>query len=408
MFLSSKINASSHGASYKWLILILGVLTNVLVVAVQSLSMPVLFEAISADLQLNLVQVGMVWGIVALPGMVTGLVGGAASDRFGPKLVLIMGCFLTGLTGAMRGLAVDFYSLLGTMFLFGMLSSFIPMTTLKACGMWFPSRQLGLSSGFLSLGMAFGFLVGSLFSATLLSPWLGGWRNVLFFYGILATLMAIPWLFTRAAPEPTIVQTSGRSQKSLLEGMSGAARIRNIWFFGLALFGINGCVQGAIGYLPLYLDNLGWQKATADGANAVFYASSLIFTLPIAFWSDRLGSRRKVSLAAGLMIASGVGLLTFTQGGLVWIAVAIAGMAGDGFMAVTLASVVETEGVGPALAGAALGMVMSFSRLGILLAPPAGNSLAAIDDSLPFLFWALLGGIGLIGLVVMKDGDKKS
>ena len=394
--------------NYRWLILSLGVLTNTLVMAVQSMCMPVLFKAISADLSLNLVQVGMVWGIVALPGIATSLFGGAAADRFGPKRVLVVGCFLTGLAGALRGLANDFPSLLGAMFLFGMISTFIPMVVLKACGLWFPRQQMGLASGVLSIGMAAGFLIGSLISATLLAPLLGGWRNVLFFYGILAMLMSIPWLFTRPAPAFSNQSKTELKPVSMKQSMAIVARLRNVWLFGLVFFGINGCVQGAIGYLPLYLNGLGWSETAAASASAVFYTTSLIFTLPIALWSDRLGSRRKVSLAAGLLITSGIGLLAIVQGGWIWAAVFIAGMAGDGFMAVTLTSVMETEGVGNTFAGAALGLVMVFSRLGILIAPSMGNSLAGISASLPFLLWSIMGGVGLVGLVIMQEERKLS
>jgi MFS family permease len=64
------------------------------------MAMPVLFDEIAADLHLSLVQVGLVWGIGALPGIVAGLLGGAIGDRFGPKRVLILGCMLSGFWAA--------------------------------------------------------------------------------------------------------------------------------------------------------------------------------------------------------------------------------------------------------------------------------------------------------------------
>ncbi len=75
--------------NYRWYILVLGALTNTLAVAIPVMCLPVLFSEISRDLHLSLVQVGLVWGIGALPGILTVLVGGAIGDRFGPKRVLI-------------------------------------------------------------------------------------------------------------------------------------------------------------------------------------------------------------------------------------------------------------------------------------------------------------------------------
>ena len=58
------------------------------------------------------------------------------------------------------------------------------------------------------------------------------------------------------------------------------------------VWGVGGCIQGLLGYLPLYLRTLGWEALRADGALSAFHTSSMIFVLPIALWSDRLGSRK--------------------------------------------------------------------------------------------------------------------
>jgi MFS family permease len=392
-----------HESRNRWAILLLGTLTNTLAVAAPSMCLPVLFADISTELKLSLVQVGVIWGISALPGIVTGFLGGAASDRFGPRRVLIGGCLMIGLFGALRGLANSFLSLAATMFLLGVFTPFITINTLKMCGMWFPRRQLGLASGVLSMGMALGFLLGSMFSATLLSPWLGGWRPVLFLYGAIAFLLCIPWIFTRPGPEKVGESAAPAKPVPLPIAFRSVALIRNVWLFGLALLGISGCIQGALGYLPLYLQGLGWPEARADAALAAFHTLSMIFVIPIAIASDRLGSRKRVLSAAGLMITLGVGLLSVAGGPLVWLAVGMAGMVRDGFMAVFMTSIIETDSVGTAFAGTAIGVVMVFSGLGNLLAPPLGNSLSAIGPGLPFIFWSAMAAAGLAAVLATSE-----
>jgi len=56
----------------KWLLLILIGSTATLVVAMPSMAISVLFPEIAKDLGLNLVQVGTVWGIGSLAGLLTG------------------------------------------------------------------------------------------------------------------------------------------------------------------------------------------------------------------------------------------------------------------------------------------------------------------------------------------------
>ena len=145
----------------KWLILILAGVTNALVVAAPTMSMSVLFKEISSELKLTLVQVGLVWGLAALPGIFTGLLGGVIGDRFGPKRIILLGSILVGLAGALRGLAGDFLTLTSSAVLVGLLTPVVIMNTIKTCGIWFPRQQLGLANGVLSMGMAMGFLIGS-------------------------------------------------------------------------------------------------------------------------------------------------------------------------------------------------------------------------------------------------------
>jgi cyanate permease len=163
-----------------------------------------------------------------------------------------------------------------------------------------------------------------------------------------------------------------------------------------------------LGYLPLYLRGLGWTGASADGTLGAFHAVSMVFAIPIAMLSDKLGTRRKVLIIATLMIIIGSGLLSFVEGGLIWPSVLIAGIVRDGFMAIFMTMIIETKGVGAKFTGTAMGLVMIFSRLGSLLSPAAGNSLADINLSLPFLFWAGLAVVGLIGFCFTKEGEKVS
>ncbi len=386
---------------YKWYILTLVVLTNMLVVAVPAMGMSVLAKEISQDLGLNLVQVGVVWGIGSLPAIVTSLLGGAIGDKVEPKRVLIVGSLLAGLLGAARGLTVDFLSLSITVILLGALIPFVAMNSFKTAGQWFPAHQLGLANGLISMGMALGFLLGSLFSATTLSPLLGGWRNVLIVYGIAGALFSIPWAFARTLP---LYHHSTGQGMSIRRMVLHVVRLKNIWLLGFTLFGVSGCIQGVLGYLPLYLRNLGWEALRADGALSAFHTISMLFVLPIALWSDRMGSRKRLLLIAALAVALGTGLLSVARGGLVWTAVLLSGFVRDAFMAIFLTMVIETEDVGPTYAGTAIGFTMAISGIGNVIAPPLGNSLAVLWSGAPFAFWAGLTVLGMVCLTLVEKG----
>jgi len=397
------VNGSDGDSSYRWIALGLAALTHALAVAVPMMCMPVLFQEISRELDLSLVEVGAIWGLTSMAGIASGVIGGSLGDRFGPRRTLSALCLLAGAAGGLRGFSSGFPSLALSVVLFGFLIWTIPANVHKTCGIWFQGRRLGLANGVASMGMASGFMLGSMISATTLSPWLGGWRPVLFLYGAIAMAMSLPWLLSRdksAAPGSPRDEEPAPSPRRAL---SHVARIRNVWLFGFAILGIGGCVQGTLGYLPLYLRDIGWPEARADGALAAFHGVSMAFTLPLAWLSGRLASRKRVLMGAGIMTTLGVGLLSIAAGPAVWACVLLAGMVRDGFMAIFMTAIIETPGVGPRYAGTAMGLAMLFAGVAGLLAPPLGNALAATDPGLPFAFWAAMAVAGCTALSLVRS-----
>lgn len=396
------IIADQESQNYRWYILVLVVLTCMFVIAIPLMGVSVLAKEIADDLNLNLVQVGVIWSVGALLGIVTSLLGGAIGDRFGPRRVLIAGTLLAGLLGAARGLAGGFLSLTILMALLGGVIPVVLTNVLKVLGQWFPPRQLGFANGMQAISMALGFMLGSLLSATTFSPLLGGWRNVLIVYGLIGAAFSIPWFLTRASP----AQESASESLSVREALRHVIGLKNVWLLGVGFLGVGGAVQGALGYLPLYLRGQGWPPFQADGALSAFHTISMLLAMPIALWSDRLKSRKPLLLAASLMIASGLGLLSFVSGGLVWAAVLLSGSVRDGFMAIFFTMTIETKHVGPLYAGSAIGFTLALNSIGNLIAPPAGNSLAVLWPGAPFAFWSLLAVLGLVCLSFLKEADR--
>jgi MFS family permease len=390
--------------SYKWLVLTISTFTFTFVVAIPQMSLPVLFDEISAELGLSLVQVGWIWGVGSVLGILVGLIGGPVGDRFGPRRTLAVACLFMGIAGAARGLSNGFTMLAVTTLITGFAQWSIPMNIHKTCGIWFPKERLGMANGVVSVGMALGFLLGALLAATVFSPVFGGWRNVLFVYGAVAVLFGMFWMLSKD-------KAGGESQQSnpmitFREAIGHVIRLRNVWILCIATAGVSGCVNGMLGFLPLYLRDLGWEPLKADSTLASFHAASMIFAIPIALLSDRIGSRRGVLMAVVLLIGLGTGLIGFTSGVLISTAVLIAGFSRDGFMAITMTAIIEEEGIGARFAGTATGLNMSAMGIANVFAPPIGNWLAKFGTGLPFLFWASLVFLGFVGYLFMRH-DKK-
>lgn len=380
-----------HDSSYRWVILAMVTLSGFLVMGFPTTGLSALFSEIADSLDLDLVEIGVIWGVGSVMGIFTALAGGAFIDQFGTRRTLVTLCLATGLFGALRGFAFDFWSLFFSSFFFGMVQPILPMNFVKLNREWFRSRQLGFASGVMSAGFATGLMLGARLSATVLSPLLGGWRAVLIFLGFCAIALAILW----AIVHPPVERPRGARQdiRKIIGNYRYVARFRELWVIAMAVFGVLGLMRGLGGYVPTYLREIGWEAAQADTAMTVFFFCSLIGVVPISHLSDRLGNRRLVMAFGTSMMSIGCALM-FIVGDSFWgvmLAMAIGGFCFDSFMALKGAATTEVEGLELALVGCALGFVGMLQNIGSSFVPPLGNTLSATELNLPFLLWAASG-----------------
>jgi len=390
-------------SNYKWYILSLGAATHIVIAGMPYFCMPVLFKEISDDLGLSLVQIGMVWGIAGLPGLFAAFFVGMLGDRFGTKKTLFVSCLLNGVTSALRGAAFGYNSLLVFTFLFGVAAVPFSLMVHRSSGEWFSGKQLGMANGILAMGMGVGNTLGSMFSATVFSPALGGWRHVMFAYGAVAILFSLLWWKTR---NPDLVQegnTVSMTRQSFMQSIKKVIRLKSVWVLSVAFMFFSGCYGGVIGYLPLYLRDIGWSSVRADGALAALTGASVIGVVPLSFLSDRFVSRKRIVLVAIIVYMVSVGLLSVFGNAVVYLLVILAGLMQEGLWAILITIVMESEGVGRELSGTALGLAMTLASLGGFFAPPLGNRLAQINPSYAFLFWAALALLSIILIIFVKE-----
>ncbi len=83
----------------------------------------------------------------------------------------------------------------------------------------------------------------------------------------------------------------------------------------------------------------------------------------------------------------------------------MAGIARDGFMAITMTAIIEVEGIGARLAGTAIGLNLSVMGIANVFAPPIGNWMDKFGPGYPFFFWAALLFIGCSGYFFLQRPD---
>jgi sugar phosphate permease len=367
--------------------------------------MPVLFKEISIDLNLNLVSIGTIWGMDPLAGVFVGLIGGLLVDRFGVKRTLTVVSILAGVFSASRGFSTNFSTMASSMFLFGIMSAMIPSIVPKTAAIWFDSKQMGLANALLYTAGSIGSMVATMTSATLLSPLLGGWRNVLFLFGAPSVLVGILWLVTgRESPRADNETSRPDSQSEipaipakplLRQAFSQVIRIKEVWVIGLIALTLWGATMGFVGYLPLYLRNIGWNLASADGVITAYNGAALAGVIPMTLLAKSL-QNYKGMLFLSMLATVGLTVLTPLFGNAaVWPVIIIGSFIRSVAFSVIPVLLFDLKGVGSIYGGTAQGLVTSLGMIGAFAAPPLGNSMSVFSQQAPFFFW---GGLAIVSL----------
>ncbi|MBN1191380.1 MAG: MFS transporter [Dehalococcoidales bacterium] len=393
---------------YKWYILVLAMLAYGIVTGMDRMCLPVLFKEISLDLNLSMVSIGTIWGMDPLAGVFVSLPGGLLADRFGVKRTLTVACLLAGVFCALRGFSANFLTMAATSFIFGLMATVVFTVAPKTTVVWFSRSQLGMANVFLQIFMTIGSMSGTMLSATVLSPLLGGWRNVLFLLGAPSVLVGFLWLFTGREPQKS--ESSGLSASSIPLGqaLSRVIRIKEVWVWGFLQLTFMGSMTGFGGYLALYLRNMGWTDVASDTAVTVVTAMGLIGMIPMVLLANRLHAQKPFFVFSMLALSLGLIVLPFIRGNWIFVLLILSGFLRSGAPALSNTLVMQIKGVGGTYGGTAMGLTTTIGMLGAFAAPPLGNSLESIDPGLPIIFWGLLALASLPLSLMIRDKKLKS
>lgn len=399
---------NKQSPNYRWYILAITGLTYAVIAGANRLCMPVLFKEIGDELNLSVAAIGAVWGMDPLAGVFIGLPAGLLADRFGVKRALTVLCILAGIFGALRGFSTGFLSMSVTMFLFGLTAAATPSIVPKATADWFSGKRLALTNAILNVMWSLGAMTATMFSAAVFSPLLGGWRNVLFVYGIPSVLLGMLWLFTARDPDHTLSPSEAPpAQVPFKQALSHVIRIKEVWIIGIITLFNWGASMGLVGYLPLYLEEyLGWSKVSAGSTITVLSGMMLLGSIPMVLISDRLGSRKGVLHVAILALALCLFLLPYVNSTGIWLLIIFSAFLRAGAGSLFNVMIFETKGIGSIYAGTAIGLANTVSMLGAFLSPPIGNSLESISPGLPFTFWGVLAALSIPLMFLIKTPEK--
>jgi MFS family permease len=292
---------------YGWIIVLAGTLMILVNLGIRQ-AFAVFLKPVSSEFGWNRATISAALSLNMAVYAVSSIVMGRLVDRFGPRVMVVVGGLLTGLglvlasrTGNIWHLFLTYSLLVGTG-----LGVVFP-TTNSTVVRWFQEKR-GLALGIVNTGSGLGNLIVVPLASYLIL--LSGWRGAFFYLGLLlGFLLLVAAFLIRRNPAGMGLLPYGQSQEpapkgeTLPRGSNGALdnggytvsqALRSVSFWALAL--VHGF--GALGlfmlfpHLVAYATDIGISPTRAAYIMAVIGVSSIVGRVVIGALSDRIGIRR--------------------------------------------------------------------------------------------------------------------
>jgi ACS family hexuronate transporter-like MFS transporter len=392
---------SSPGAP-RYRFVILGVVwTAYLIVFVARLTVGPLAPFLKDAFSLSNAQIGGLTSATAIAYAPTLIVAGWLADRFGVRLMLLVGTFVTGACVALMFFAQSYATLFALLALSGFGCGCVFPSAIRAVMLWFPPRERATAIGFNQAAINVGGVIGGVTLPTVAGSL--GWQYGFLFVGLFGLVIcAACALLYRDPPlpasargaagaEPTLLDTAEVGCESGVEERHGwrhtwaVLRCRDMWVLCLAGMFFGAVEFSVMAHLVLYLkEALAFSAVAAGGLLALCQIAGAVGKPVSGLVSDRLlGGRRRPALVALALLSTvacaGLAALGPGQRWLVYLCLFLLGATAIGWGG--LYGTTAGEIGGRTSAGFAAGLAAAALNLGIIAGPPLFGALVDATGS---------------------------
>jgi MFS family permease len=386
---------------YRWVIVAVGALMSCVAIGAM-FSLAVFLEpmstatgwsraGISSAMTLNFVVMGL------------GAFGwGAASDRFGTRIVVLIGAALLGLALVLASKAtslVQFQLTYGILVGLAASAFFAPM--IAAATAWFEQNR-SLAVSLVSAGMGVAPMTISPLARWLITTY--DWRTAMLAIGVLAWSLLLPAaLLVRRPPTGGSATGTGAGFTVAADtiGMSAAQALRSPQFLvlGFTFFACCAAHSGPIFHMVSYAIFCGVAPMAAVSIYSVEGLAGLGGRLLLGLLGDRFGP--KPVLIGGLLVqALAIGSYAFVSRlGEFYALAVVFGTAYGGVM--PLYAVLAREYFGQHIMGTVFGAATMLSSIGMAFGPLAGGWIFDTFDAYSWLFIGSFAvGLGAVAMAI--------
>jgi MFS family permease len=391
--------------SYRWLIVAAGALMGCVAIGAM-FSLAIFLEPIATDTQWSRAGISSAMTLNFLVMGVSGFVWGAVSDRYGARIVVVIGAVLLGLALVLASRAQSLLAFqLGYGVLVGLAAStfFAPMIALTTS--WF-DRHRSLAVSLVSAGMGVAPMTISPFARWLISAY--DWRTAMFAIGISAWALLLPAvLVVRQPPEAPRDSSSAQAEGETDLSVWQALRSPQFLVLGLTFFACCAAHSGPIFHMVSYAMLCGVAPMAAVTIYSVEGLAGLGGRILFGVLGDRLGA--KPVLVAGLLVQAAVIPAYLAAAGLgqFYALAVIFGATYGGTM--PLYAVLARDYFGPRIMGTVFGAATMLSALGMSFGPLAGGM---AFDAFGSYSWMFIGsaivGLGAAGMALAFPSQERA
>lgn len=360
------------------------------------IGLPVLVPELREEYGLSLGQIGVLLSAEWVGALVTLLPWGLAADRYGERVVLVVG--LLGCSACLAGAAYapSFEMLLVLLALSGAAGAGVNSASGRAVMHWFGAEERGLALGIRQTAIPVGGLIAALVVPPLTAAG-GSEAAFLFLAGFCAAGALVGGLVLR-----------GREDGEAIEAASVARTLRDgrLWrlCFGSSIYVY--AQVAVIGFGVLFLhDEHGFSGGEAALVIALSQVLAVALRIGAGRWSDVLGMRVVPLRRVGLAVAASLGVTAVLTGGPLWLLVPALAVAGGLSMAWNgLAFTAAAELAGASRSGAAIGFQQSvLSGFGVAAPVLFAFTVSAGSWAVAFALAALAPLIGWSALRPLRE-----
>lgn len=297
---------------YRWVVLI----TFMLVVAINQL-LWITFAAITSEAAVFYGVSHLSIGLLSMSFMIVYIVVSIPAswliDTYGLRIAVGVGAALTGIFGLMRGLVGQNYSLvLSAQIGIAVGQPLILNAITTVAARWFPISERATASGFGSLAMYVGIIVG--LALTPILTLRSGIHGMLLIYGITSMVMVLVFLVLARERPPTPPNPVGQEDRSLMfDGLrkmlrnQGFILLMVVFFIGLGVF------NAVTTWIEDILSPRGFSITQAGLTGGLMVIGGIIGALILPMLSDR--TRKRVPYLILAVAGATIGLvgIAFSQ-----------------------------------------------------------------------------------------------